>query len=506
MRKSFRLLCIAVFVFLSCFSLGLAQTAEQIELTVLHVNDLHGYVLPRKDKSIDDQALIGGAAYLARMIQDQTAKNPEGTLLLSAGDMFQGTPVSNVFRGQPVIDLMNLLQFDAMALGNHDFDWGQDILKSLSFSATFPFLSANIRDRQGLLPTGIGAYTLAMRKNLKIAIVGVTTPDTAYTTKPTHVRGLTFLDPVEMLPGVLAEVRDKGAALVIVLSHLGFDADQDLAQKVAGIDVIVGGHSHTAVVDPVAVGQTIIVQAGCYGTYLGVLQLRIEPETGRIMEYTGKNELKTVFAGAGDAKDDRIDSLINKYNDQIKAEFGRVVGETSVDLVRRRYGESNIGNLICDALRESINAEIAFQNGGGIRTDIATGKITMEQLFTLLPFDNISIAMDLTGRQILEVLEQSGTLQHEILQVSGMTVTYDLTRPPGARIVSATVGGKPLDAGAKYRVATNDFLAAGGDKFLIFKEGKNVIYGEPFKNLLVAYLQKHIPVNPRVENRIVMEN
>ena len=504
MRKSFGLLCIGVLLFFSCCLLLFSRATNQIDLTILHINDLHGHISPRMDKSIDEQVPVGAAAYLAKMIQDQRAKNPEGTLLLSAGDMFQGTPISNIYRGQPVIDLMNLLQFDAMAVGNHEFDWGQDVLESLQWSATFPFLSANIRNRQGSSPTGIGPYILTTRKNLKIAVIGVTTPDTVYTTKPTHVRSLTFLNPVEVLPVLLAEVRDKGAALVIVLSHLGFDADKDLAQKIPGIDVIVGGHSHTAVVNPVVVGSTLIVQAGCYGTYLGVLQLKIEQKTGRIVEYSRQNELKTVFSGTEYARDEMIASLSNKYNDQIKEEFSRVVGETSVDLVRRMREESSIGNLTCDAMREANGAEIAFQNGGGIRSDIAAGKITLEQVYTLLPFDDVSIAMDLTGQQILQILEQSATLQHQILQVSGLKVTYDLTRPPGVRVIAAQVGNKPLVVGKAYRVVTNDFLAAGGDKYSMFKEGKNLIYGDFLRNELIAYLQRYSPVRPAVENRIVM--
>lgn len=478
-----------------------AQAPES--LTLLHINDLHGHLLPEPGKPVGNTAPVGGAARLAQMIADERAKNPGGVLLLSAGDMFQGTPISNVFGGQSVIEIMNYLKFDAMAIGNHEFDWGGDALQRLAASATFPFLAANIEDQQGRgLPLS-KPYVILQRNDLKIAVIGITTPETAFTTKPDYVSGLTFRDPKEILPPLIKELRSGGIHIIVMLSHSGLDADLVIAEQVSGIDVIVGGHSHSAVTHPLRVNDTIIVQAGCYGAYLGVLQLDIDPATHRILGYTRENELKPVSAAPGERVDEKVSAIVARFNDQIKGVFARLVGETTLDLVRNPVAESNVGDLIADALRETTGADFAFQNGGGIRASIPKGKITLEQVYTLLPFDNVVVAMDLTGDQIRRTLEQNATSAHQLLQVSGLTVHYALARREGSPVIKVQVGSQPLEPRKTYRVATNDFLAAGGDQFTTFKEGTNIVYGDPVRDVFVAYLEKHSPVHPELQNRIV---
>jgi 2',3'-cyclic-nucleotide 2'-phosphodiesterase (5'-nucleotidase family) len=182
------------------------------------------------------------------------------------------------------------------------------------------------------------------------------------------------------------------------------------------------------------------------------------------------------------------------------------VGETTVDLIRNYRGESNIGNLIGDAMREAEKADIAFHNSGGIRADVPAGKITLEQLYAVLPFDDVLMSMDLTGKQILLILEQNAAMERGVLQVSGLKVKYDLTRPVGKRVVKVEVGGRPLRPDKSYRVVTTDFVAAGGEKFATFREGKNVRYGDDMRDALVAYLKRHSPVRPEVEGRIAFVN
>lgn len=503
MKKPLRTSVLTFFFFLcSLLLFAYGQGYAAVHLTVLHVNDVHGHLLPYTDKTISETVPVSGAAYLAKMIENERAGNPDGTLLLSAGDMFQGTPLSNLFHGQPVIEIMNYLQFDAMAVGNHEFDWGTDVLRKLRSSANFPFVSSNVADTQGNSLEGVKPYVLLTRKDLKIAVIGLTTLDTPYSTKPSNVSDLTFADPVKILPGIIKEAKEQGARLVLVLSHMGLDADKSLAEKVSGIDVIVGGHSHTAVKDTVRVHETIIVQAGSYGIYLGVLQLDFDPSTGKITEHTEVNELKTVFAGPDNPFDAKAVGIIATYNDRIKAELEIVVGEASVDLVRQSKEESNIGNLIADAMLEVTKADVAFQNGGGIRADLSAGKISMEDVFTLLPFDNSLIVMDLTGSHILQILKENITSDKKILQVSGLSVRYDLNAPANAGLVEAGIAGKPIDPLKIYRVATNDFLAAGGDHFAVFTEGTNVVYDDTVRDAFVAYLRKHSPVSPKIENRI----
>jgi 2',3'-cyclic-nucleotide 2'-phosphodiesterase (5'-nucleotidase family) len=500
--KEFRKLLLVLLILCLVPITAFAQGSAPISITILHLNDFHGRLLPYIVKSISDKVPVSGAAYISKMIQDERAKNPDGTILLSAGDMFQGTPISNIFKGEPVIEWMNQIGFEAMTLGNHEFDWGMDVLNNLKEKAKFPFLSSNVKDSEG--GNIVKPYTILEKKGLKIAVIGVTTPETAYITKPDNVSGLEFLETEDILPDVIEEVKSNGADLVILLSHLGFDTDKELAKAVSGIDVIVGGHSHTVVIDPVVVGNTIIVQAGDSGVYLGELALKIDPAKKSIVEYTKEKELKTVFAGPENKFDEDTAKIVDKYNSQLKEAFAEVVGESTVDLVRNYNEESNIGDLICDAMREATSADIAFQNSGGIRTDLPKGKLNMEQVYTLLPFDNVIITMDLTGRQILALLEQSATLEKGILQVSGIKVKYDMRKPVGSRVVEVLVGEDPLDEEATYRVATNDFLAAGGDKFVTFKEGQNLTYGDMLRDVFAEYLKDNSPVSPSVEGRSII--
>ncbi|MGV8073047.1 MAG: bifunctional metallophosphatase/5'-nucleotidase [Syntrophobacteraceae bacterium] len=494
------LLPFLIFLLLPHF-ISAGETAS-IHITILHLNDTHGRILPYIEKSIDESMPLGGSAYLAKMIENARSENPGGTLLLAAGDMFQGTPLSYVFLGQPVVRIMNYLKFDALSLGNHEFDWGRDALNTLITTASFPFLSANIKDSSGQYPSGIKPYAILTRKGLKIAVIGITTTDTPCTTKPSNVSGLSFSDPEAVLPQIIATVRNQKVNLVILLSHCGLDADRELAAKLSGIDVIIGGHSHTVVTDPVVEHGTIIVQAGYNGLYLGALDLQVEASTNKITAYTKHNELRPVSASPDAPFDEKVARLVEQYDNQIKGEFSKVIGESSVDLVRHPYEESNIGNLIADLMRQATGADIALQNGGGIRADLTKGKITLDGIFSVLPFDNALITMDLTGSQMLKVLEENIDMEHRILQVSGLTVEYDIKKPLGSRVLKVLAGGEPLNLLKIYRVTVNDFLAAGGDGIATLKEGKNLQYGDNLRDAFTDYLRMNSPVSPRIEGRI----
>ena len=498
---------IIIFVSLLIFSFPHAVLASEtvpVDLTILHINDTHGRILPYIEESSGEKQMVGGAAYLARMIEEERSRDPDGILLLSAGDMFQGTPVSNLFKGRSVTDVMNYLRFDAMAIGNHEFDWGMDVLLHLVASSRFPYLSANIRDESGRYLPGVKPYIIVERKKVEIAIIGITTPEVPRITMPGRFKHMTVDRPEDILPGFIRKAKDEGAGIIIVLSHLGIDADKDLARRIAGIDVIVGGHSHTALENPVLVGNTIIVQAGAYGLYLGVLKLKIDPDTGKIIRHTDEKELEKVMAGKDRPYDKELGRIIHAYYGRIEKEYSKVVGETSVPLVKYHQRESNIGNFICDTMRKKTGTDMAFINSGAIRNNIPKGKITLEQVFTLLPFDNILVTMKLTGKKILEIMEQNAKLEHGILQVSGMKIRYDIFEPVGSRVREVYIGRRPLDPEKTYTLTTVDYLAAGGDAFSPFKEGRNIMYGMALRDVLVSYLEKHSPISPRVEGRIII--
>jgi 2',3'-cyclic-nucleotide 2'-phosphodiesterase (5'-nucleotidase family) len=487
------------------FPLSLFATPpSDIHLTILHVNDTHGYILPYTETSSKNNTMVGGAAYLARLIENERSKNPEGTLLLSAGDMFQGTPISNFFKGQPVIDLMNHLKFDTMAVANHEFDWGFDVFNRMLSSARFPFLSANMKSGKDQYFPGVKPYIIVHRKNVNIAVIGVITPDLSYLSKPDSTGKITVQNPEDILPELIKKVKDEGAHIVMVLSHLGVEEDKELARRVSGIHVIVGGHSHTPLETPVTIGNTVIVQAGGYGLYLGVLELEIDTGTNPVSYRIIRGKLEKVLAGPDRPYDETVARIVNSYHDRIKNEFAGVVGATTVDLMRKDQRESNIGNLVCDMMRETTGADIALLNSRSIRTDIPRGKITLEQVYALLPFDNVLVTMDLTGRQLMEILEHSATQPYRRLQVSGIRITHDFSNSGGRLVREVRVGMRPLDLNKTYRIATNDFLAAGGDRFATFKEGQNISYGMDLRDAFLSYLKKRSPVQPRIEERIII--
>lgn len=499
----------AILTLLSCQPLpspGSPAPTAPIEITILHVNDTHGRLLPELAKTVDPTTPVGGAAYLAAAIEDERAKNPDGTLMLSAGDMFQGTPISNVLRGEPMIEVMNALRFDALTLGNHEFDWGRSILLALSRKAAFPFVSANLSTPEGGSPEGIKPYVMLERKGITIAVIGLITTDVAFTTNPEYVKDLTVSDPKDVLPGIIDQVRKQGARLVVVLSHSGLDVDEEIARTIPGIDLIVGGHTHTAVTKPVIVGPTAIVQAGSYGIWLGITTVKLAASGGtNPPEITG--ELKLIHAGPSDRFDRTIAAIVDGYDARIREKYAQVIGETTIDLELEgsRERETALGDLVCDIMRAATGAEIAFQNGGGLRSSINKGKITLEQAFMLLPFDNVVVTLDLTGATIRGLFEHSAQSVNGILQQAGVTVVYNAAKPAGQRVVSILVAGQPLDDARTYRVVTNDFLLAGGDGFIGFKEGRTIVYGPELRDLFVDYLKKNSPVKPVIEQRIVWQ-
>lgn len=485
-----------------CLQLAVPGSYATEKLTILHVNDFHGRVFPHIDTTVDREKPMGGAAYLAEMVNEHRAENPEGVILVSAGDMFQGTPVSNLFRGRPVLDTMNMLRFDAMTLGNHEFDWGTSVLEDIVSSGEVPFVSANVVDRNGRYLPGMSPYIIIEKKGFKVAVIGLTTRETAYTTKRDNVRGLEFLEPDKVLPEIVKEARKKGAQLVVLLTHLGLEEDKRLARALS-VDVIVGGHSHTVLTQPVFVNRTVIVHAGYNGLYLGVLELTLDEKSGKLLHGTQKGRLRPVSAGPNDRFDKGVARMTKSYNEAIKNKFEQIVGESEVDLDRCRDGESILGDVITDGMRESARADIAVHNSAGIRADISAGAITLEQVYTALPFDNDLVAMDLKGRDLVRLFEKSAGLNKGMLQVSGAKIVYDMGAPEGRRVVEVRIAGAPLDPSRIYRIVTNDFLAAGGDNFTDFRKGENITWEGDLREVFIEYLKRHSPVAPRTGDRIV---
>jgi len=488
--------------------------AREAQLRLLHMNDFHGFVLPHKATGAEEEE--GGIAYLAYQVKELRRQKP--TLLLSAGDMIQGDNWANLFQGVSVIALMNTMSFDAMVLGNHEFDFGREVLEKLIAMARFPVLGANVTGVQGLK-----ASVIKTKGGLKVGIIGVVAKNTPVTTHPRNVKGLTFIPPEEAVRRAVAKLRPQ-VDLIIVLSHMGYPEDRQLATQVKGIDVIVGGHSHIKLEKQAVVDGVIIAQAYQHGRVLGILDLTWRD--GKIVRHEGR--LLPIKPVPGQ-EEPAIAALVARYQDRVENLLGEQVGQIDVDLdgeqehVRTR--ETNLGNLVADIMRIKAKADVALINGGGIRKSIAKGAVQRRDVYATLPFDNYLVALRLTGQQLRDTLEHGVSRVEDksgrFPQVSGLSFTYNPQAPPGSRVKEVLVGGQLLDPKREYAVATNDFLAAGGDGFRAFGEAlagedgyeqvggmlksSKLTYSDPARWIredFIDYVAAHPHLAPRVEGRI----
>ncbi len=383
-------------LYFCCFLLAIflcgPAWAREVSVRLLYVNDFHGFAEPYRPLGANES--LGGAAYLAGAVERLREARP--TLLLAAGDMIQGNNWANLFKGKSSIELLNAMKFDAMVVGNHEFDYGQRVLQERIKEAHFPVLGANVRGLPGLKP-----YVIKKVGGVRVAIVGVVTADTPVSTNPANVAGLSFSAPEAAVVETLKALCGK-ADLVVVLSHIGYPEDRVLAQKVPGIDVIIGGHTHTRLEKPAVVNHTIIVQAWEHAKALGVLDLTIKD--GKIVNSEG--HLEDIEPQPG-REDPRVQRLVAKYAQQVNARLDQPVGETESDLdgEKVRSRETNLGDLVADIMRQAAGADTALVNGGSIRTSIHRGTIQAKDIYAALPFDNYVVSIRLTGRQLREALE-----------------------------------------------------------------------------------------------------
>jgi 5'-nucleotidase/UDP-sugar diphosphatase len=475
-------------------------------LTILHTTDFHGALAPEVVKIGSVQFETGGSANLVGHI-DQFRKDAGGkVLVLDAGDIWQGTFGSNETKGATVVETMNIAGYDAAAAGNHDFDFGQDVLRDRAAQAKFPFLAANaVEQATGNVPAYLKPFIIKQVGNLKVGIIGLTNPGNAAIVKAESVKGLTFLDGLEAVTKYLPQVRSQ-SDIVIVLSHMGIQADQDLAARLPGIDVIVGGHTHVEQRYTMKVNDTLIVQAGSAGRVLGRLELTWDQAAKKIVKYTMANELVDVVSTKVPANA-QVAALVKTRLDEASAIMSRPLGETKIDLEPATEGECPLGNLVADAMLAAPSgdrpAEASMHNNSGLRARIPAGPITYGQLYQALPFENVIASIDIKGDAILAILERTVAGRRGNMVVAGMTYEFDYGKAPGSRLLSATIGGKPIDPARVYRINTIDYLATGGDGQTTFTQGKIVTLGDRVADVVAGYIKSNSPVNPKVEGRIV---
>jgi 2',3'-cyclic-nucleotide 2'-phosphodiesterase (5'-nucleotidase family) len=436
-------------------------------LRIVATNDFHGALEPRPDANGVQR---GGAAYVGAAI-DQARKECAPrceALLLDAGDLFQGTLASNLSFGRPVVDYYNRMGYAAAALGNHEFDWGIDSLRARMRQAKFGIFGANVRYTDGRDVKWIRNDTIVTRGRTKIGIIGISTVATPTTTRSANVVGLRFDDPAPIVDSIGTALRKRGANVIVVIAHAGAfcgrDPDStcngeiiDLAHKLTTkVDAIVSGHTHS-LVNTVVKGIPI-VQARSSGRAIDVLDLPIDSSTEQPSHEVRELASDTIKPLAS------IDSIVQRAIARVASLVNRHITTIPVALARQG-NQYPLGNLIADAQRWAGKGDVAIMNNGGIRTDLRAGDATYGSLFELQPFGNTLYSLTMAGAQLrglLEAMVAKSPNDH----VSGLTITYDPSRPAGSRIVSVTMAdGTPLSDARRYNVIMNDFLATGGEGY-----------------------------------------
>lgn len=485
-----------------------------LHLVILHTNDVHGQAAPRSATWLDkqDPPQLGGLPRLAGELHAVAeAEREAGALVLAVdgGDWYQGTPEGLVEGGKVFSSLLASVGYDAMCVGNHEFDHGVPHLAELIEESGAPAVLANVRvPATGERVDWAKPYRIVElgEGELRVALVGLLTPDTPSITHA-DARKLDFTDPGEELTRAMAELEapSKGVDLVIPVTHLGVDSDRELARAHPELPLIVGGHSHTTLRKGVREGETLIVQTGCKATVLGRVDLWLDPTTFAVR----RSSARLIELPADEARTDAdLAAACAELIAEGAKEMDTKVGSLAADLVRSRSLVSgSAGNWITDVMRAKLGSDVGIQNRGGIRRNLDAGELTRRELFEMLPFGNTLVEVDLTGAELFELAKRAiEDKKHSGIEFSGMRLVCRGARPE-AELVAVEVGGKPLDPSATYRVATNSFLAGGGDSYLpeSAQNRKMTDTGLILRDLLEEALSEGAGEHVDAANRYVVE-
>ena len=431
----------AVF-FILLAGVGMYGASSETHIVIMHTNDLHGHLLPGPDS--------GGSAALATVVH-QTKPD----LMLDAGDMFHGALISDIFEGEPVMQVMNAIGYNAAALGNNDFNLGIDALSSLVREANFPLLSANTTSRiEDIQDAAI--YNV---QGIRIAIIGLTTEEVRRTGHPQNTKYVDVINVIRTLERVLPRVRNR-VDFIMLLAHITAEEELRIARAFPEIRLIIGAHENAEL--PISIGETTIVGAGKFGNFVGRIDLLFSDRKIRTIE-------SRLISLEGVRPEPGIKQLLEPYESKLNDRLQTVLGEASRNVTRSMVAESPVGNLVADAVRARTGTDMTLMNASNARTGIPKGPITRRTLLNVLPSENTLVTMRLSGAQIKKILGQ------RVMSVSGMRVKLDGRKPEGRRLVSAyDEQGRPLRDNELYTVTTNDFLLAGGDGYTEFADGLDV--------------------------------
>ncbi|MFB5197297.1 bifunctional metallophosphatase/5'-nucleotidase [Neobacillus sp. KR4-4] len=491
-----------------------------IPIQLLGINDLHGQL--NVTRNVNGKP-AGRVDYLAAYLKQREAEN-KNTLLIQNGDMVGASPpVSALLQDEPTIEILNKLGFDIGTVGNHEFDEGvMELLRLIKggshpktgkfAGSNFPWIVANVIDEK-TGKTILPPYQVIKVNGMPIGFIGVVTTETPTVVIPSGVAGLKFTDEVEAINRNVAELKKQGVKSIIVLAHnpgtSGPNGENptgqlvDIANRVDDeVDIIFGGHNHAHM--NATINNKLVVQSYSYGTAFSDVDIEIDPKTKEIVSKSA--EIVTTFQ-EGMKPDPEIKQMIEGYEAKVEPIVNRVIGSTAESLTAKQNenGESVLGSFIADAQRNALKTEFAFMNPGGIRADIDPGEITWGEVYTVQPFNNDLVKMTMTGQQIRDLLKQQWSpTKTNMLQISGLTYSWDANKPIGQRIVSIKLpDGTEIDPNKSYTVTANIFLSGGGDGFTVFTQAQNKEVGPNDLDALVNFISAQPkPFTYRIQNRI----
>ncbi len=460
-----------VLVFILVFSMSAfaeetsVTTNSSKTVTIIHTNDVHA-------RAVEDANTGIGYGKVAALAAEALSSSGAEPIIVDAGDALHGQTIATLERGESIINIMNKVGYDVMTPGNHDFNYGKDRLLELSQKAAFKIISANIIKPDG--SSFLQEYTIIERDGVKVAFFGLSTPETAYKTNPKNVVDLSFADPVKIAGNMVTALKDK-ADVIVCVSHLGLDEASEItsrlvAEKVQGIDLIIDGHSHTTLSEPLKVNETLIVQAGEYLKNVGTVKINLDADN----KVTGITASLLTKEQAADmtAQEDVI-TAISAYAEAQKSILSEVVIKSDINFdgerANVRTGPTNLSCLITSAMVNATGADIAITNGGGIRASIEAGDVTRGEIISVLPFGNYIVTKKMKGSDIKAALEHGLSKYPDangaFPQVANVEYLFDETKPAGDRVTTIWVKGVKLEPDREYVVATNDFMAVGGDGY-----------------------------------------
>ncbi|WP_147140809.1 bifunctional metallophosphatase/5'-nucleotidase [Nocardia ninae] len=515
--------------------------AKSDEVHLFGFNDLHGNLQPpagSTGKIANYDA--GGAAYLATHLARLKAAYPASAVIAAGDDIGASPLVSGLFHDEPTITFMNNIGVAASSVGNHEFDDGVLELARLQqggcapdgcspgepfTGAKFPYLAANVTDAEGKLPPALTPWTMVQVGGHKVGVVGTVTPDTVNLVFPEGIRGYRFGDGVDAINTYVPEMRAAGAETVVALMHDGgsqraekdapidYNGCADLTPNVVGlakrvdpmVKALFTAHSHQSYV--CTIDGKVVSQAASFGRLITDLTLRFAPEG---VQASAVNRVVTRDV----TPDAATTALVDFYAEQARPRAARMVGAAADVLPREpdASGASPLGNVIADSMLSATagpaGAVAAFMNPGGVRADLKAGPVTYGDIYTVQPFGNQVVTLTLTGQQVLRLLEQQwdNTSKPAVLSLAGLTYAYADSAPKGGKVIgdSVRIAGQPLNPTATYRIATNSFLAGGGDGFTVFSEGTDKVPGPTDLDALEALFRDKpaVQVPPaRIEKR-----